>query len=84
MYDEGYTSLGGVVDMVRDPKLRYTDEEYERVRYRPVYVLVADGRERLGGLNEWGPCLRYARVVAMGKRFVDPVVEAAGESRDAV
>jgi hypothetical protein len=55
MYDEGYTSLGGVVDMVRNPKLRYTDEEYERVRYRPVYVLVADRRERLEGLNESGP-----------------------------
>jgi FAD synthetase len=48
MYDEGYTSLGGVGDTVRNPKLRYVDEKDGRVRYRPAYMLVVDGEERLG------------------------------------
>jgi FAD synthetase len=48
MYDEGYTSLGGVGDTVRNPKLRYVDEEDGKVRYKPAYVLVVDGEERLG------------------------------------
>jgi hypothetical protein len=48
MYDESYTSPDRVGDMVRNPKLRYMDGEDERVRYRPTYVLVADGEERLG------------------------------------
>lgn len=47
MYDEGYTSLGGVGDTLRNPKLRVVDEE-GRVRYRPAYALTEDGEERLG------------------------------------
>jgi hypothetical protein len=37
-----------VGDTVRNPKLRYMDEEGGRVRYRLTYVLVADWEERLG------------------------------------
>jgi FAD synthetase len=48
MYDEGYTSLGGVGDTVRNPKLRYVDEKDGEVRYKPAYELVKDGEERLG------------------------------------
>jgi FAD synthetase len=47
MYDEGYTSLGGVGDTVRNPRLRYLDED-GRERYRPAYELTEDGDERLG------------------------------------
>lgn len=47
MYDEGYTSLGGVGDTVRNPRLRYVDEE-GRESYRPAYELTEDGDERLG------------------------------------
>ncbi|KAF7504879.1 hypothetical protein GJ744_001600 [Endocarpon pusillum] len=47
MYDEGYTSLGGVGDTVRNPRLRYVDED-GRERYRPAYQLTEDGDERLG------------------------------------
>lgn len=47
MYDEGYTSLGGVGDTVRNPRLRYLDEN-GRERYRPAYELTEDGEERLG------------------------------------
>jgi len=47
MYDEGYTSLGGVGDTLRNPKLRYVDAE-GREGYRPAYVLTEDGEERLG------------------------------------
>jgi FAD synthetase len=48
MYDEGYTSLGGVGDTVRNPKLRYVDDKDGLVQYRPAYELVTDGEERLG------------------------------------
>jgi FAD synthetase len=48
MYDEGYTSLGGVGDTVRNPKLRYVDEKDGMVKYKPAYELVTDGEERLG------------------------------------
>jgi FAD synthetase len=53
MYDEGYTSLGGVGDTVRNPKLRVVEDgqgegETGVVRYRPAYELVVDGEERLG------------------------------------
>ena len=52
MYDEGYTSLGGVGDTLRNPKLRDVEDKEdgwgERVRYRPAYELVEDGEERLG------------------------------------
>jgi len=47
MYDEGYTSLGGVGDTLRNPRLKYTDEE-GREGYRPAYKLTEDGEERLG------------------------------------
>lgn len=48
MYDQGYTSLGGVGDTLRNPKLRYTDSETGEERYKPAYALTADGEERLG------------------------------------
>lgn len=49
MYDEGYTSLGGVGDTVRNPRLRYVDGDGDgRERYRPAYELTEDGEERLG------------------------------------
>jgi len=47
MYDEGYTSLGGVNDTVRNPNLRYADEKGEE-RYRPAYEMTLDDGERLG------------------------------------
>ena len=47
MYDEGYTSLGGVDDTLKNPKLRYTDEQ-GRVYFRPAYELTEDEEERLG------------------------------------
>ena len=48
MYDEGYTSLGGVGDTLRNPKLRYWDPETGSENYRPAYELMADDEERLG------------------------------------
>ncbi|KEF52999.1 uncharacterized protein A1O9_10907 [Exophiala aquamarina CBS 119918] len=47
MYDEGYTSLGGVNDTVRNPRLKYHDEKGEE-RYRPAYEMKHDEGERLG------------------------------------
>ena len=47
MYDEGYTSLGGVGDTLRNPKLRVVDEEGKE-RYGPAYILTTDDAERLG------------------------------------
>jgi 3'-phosphoadenosine 5'-phosphosulfate sulfotransferase (PAPS reductase)/FAD synthetase len=47
MYDEGYTSLGGVGDTVRNPRLKYVDKD-GRERYRPAYELTKDEDERLG------------------------------------
>jgi FAD synthetase len=47
MYDEGYTSLGGVNDTVRNPHLKYHDEQGEE-RYRPAYEMKKDEGERLG------------------------------------
>ncbi|OAP64880.1 hypothetical protein AYL99_00852 [Fonsecaea erecta] len=47
MYDAGYTSLGGVNDTVKNPKLRYTDEHGEEC-YKPAYEMTADDGERLG------------------------------------
>jgi FAD synthetase len=47
MYDEGYTSLGGVEDTMRNPKLRYVDDD-GREKYRPAYELTEDDEERLG------------------------------------
>lgn len=48
MYDQGYTSLGGVGDTLKNPKLRYTNPETGEDEYRPAYALTADGEERLG------------------------------------
>lgn len=52
MYDEGYTSLGGVGDTARNPVLRVVEDgeggSEGRVRYRPAYELGEDGEERLG------------------------------------
>jgi FAD synthetase len=47
MYDEGYTSLGGVGDTLKNPKLRYLDKDGS-VGYRPAYELTEDDEERLG------------------------------------
>ena len=47
MYDEGYTSLGGVNDTLRNPKLRYYDKQGNE-RYRPAYEMTEDDVERLG------------------------------------
>jgi len=48
MYDEGYTSLGGVNDTLRNPKLKVVDSETGKESWRPAYCLVTDGEERLG------------------------------------
>lgn len=48
MYDEGYTSLGGVNDTLRNPKLRVVDPETGKESWRPAYCLGEDGEERLG------------------------------------
>lgn len=48
MYDEGYTSLGGVGDTLRNPKLRYVNLETGEEEYRPAYTLTEDDEERLG------------------------------------
>jgi FAD synthetase len=42
MYDEGYTSLGGVNDTSKNPKLK------DNGGYRPAYELTKDSEERLG------------------------------------
>ena len=47
MYDEGYTSLGGVGDTLKNPKLRFVDDQGTE-RFRPAYDLTEDGEERLG------------------------------------
>ena len=43
MYDEGYTSLGGRGDTVRNPRLKGDDGGW-----RPAYEMVEDGAERAG------------------------------------
>lgn len=48
MYDQGYTSLGGVGDTLRNPKLKYADPETGDEKYKPAYTLTADWEERLG------------------------------------
>lgn len=53
MYDEGYTSLGGVGDTVRNPKLKIVKEGdggvgEEVVGWRPAWMMVEDGAERAG------------------------------------
>lgn len=47
MYDQGYTSLGGVNDTSKNPKLKYIDENGVE-RYRPAYEMTEDDGERLG------------------------------------
>lgn len=47
IYDQGYTSLGGLNDTVRNPKLRYTDNEGTE-KYKPAYEMTEDDGERLG------------------------------------
>jgi FAD synthetase len=47
IYDEGYTSLGGVNDTVRNPKLRYVDSD-GREKYKPAHQMTWDEGERLG------------------------------------
>ncbi|EXJ94328.1 hypothetical protein A1O1_02722 [Capronia coronata CBS 617.96] len=47
MYDEGYTSLGGINDTLKNPKLKYMDENGVE-RYRPAYEMTEDEGERLG------------------------------------
>ncbi|KAK5048893.1 hypothetical protein LTR84_005313 [Exophiala bonariae] len=48
MYDEGYTSLGGVNDTVRNPYLKFRDPDTGEDRYRPAYEMRRDDGERLG------------------------------------
>ena len=45
LYDEGFTSLGGVGDTRRNPRLRVDGEEEV---YRPAWELVDEGEERAG------------------------------------
>ena len=45
LYDEGFTSLGGLGDTKRNPRLR-VDGEGEV--YRPAWELVDEGEERAG------------------------------------
>jgi FAD synthetase len=45
MYDQGYTSLGGVNDTHRNPKLR---DEGAEGGFRPAYSMTEDVEERLG------------------------------------
>ena len=45
MYDEGYTSLGGRGDTMRNPLLKSDGEEGG---YRPAYTMVEDREERAG------------------------------------
>lgn len=51
LYDEGYTSLGGVGDTWRNPRLREDSgggDDGKREKYRPAWMLEEDGEERLG------------------------------------
>ncbi len=45
MYDQGYTSLGGVNDTHQNPKLK--DEGYES-GYKPAWAMTEDVEERAG------------------------------------
>lgn len=47
MYDEGYTSLGGVGDTLRNPRLKQTLGDGREV-WRPAFEMVEDEEERLG------------------------------------
>ncbi|EEH18424.1 hypothetical protein PABG_00987 [Paracoccidioides brasiliensis Pb03] len=53
LYDEGYTSLGGMNDTHPNPKLQIRDQDsdddqHRKARYRPAYELMDDEEERLG------------------------------------
>ncbi|KAL2822986.1 FAD synthetase [Aspergillus granulosus] len=50
LYDEGYTSLGGVKDTLPNPKLLISDGDGGR--YHPAYILTADEDERLGRVSD--------------------------------
>jgi 3'-phosphoadenosine 5'-phosphosulfate sulfotransferase (PAPS reductase)/FAD synthetase len=45
MYDQGYSSLGGVNDTLRNPRLK--DDEVEG-GYKPAWMMTEDDGERLG------------------------------------
>ena len=47
LYDQGFTSLGGVGDTHPNPKLRVVDESGKE-RFEPAWVLKEDEAERLG------------------------------------
>lgn len=47
MYDEGYTSLGGINDTLKNPKLKSYDANGQE-RYRPAFEMTEDDGERLG------------------------------------
>lgn len=47
LYDEGFTSLGGVGDTHPNPKLKRCDQEGKQV-FEPAWVLEEDSEERLG------------------------------------
>ncbi|RVX67658.1 hypothetical protein B0A52_08187 [Exophiala mesophila] len=47
MYDQGYTSLGGVNDTLRNPELKYIDANGSE-KYRPAHEMTWDEGERLG------------------------------------
>ncbi|KAI1610771.1 FMN adenylyltransferase [Exophiala viscosa] len=47
MYDEGYTSLGGLNDTLKNPKLKERDENGNEF-YRPAFEMTQDEGERLG------------------------------------
>ena len=56
LYDQGYTSLGGVTDTHRNPALAVEQtadqaREGDAVKYRPAYELMQDDEERLG--RDW-------------------------------
>ena len=48
LYDEGYTSLGGVGDTRRNPRLRVADGEGGGERWLPAWRLESDEAERDG------------------------------------
>ena len=47
LYDQGFTSLGGMQDTYPNPRLRYEDDHGKEL-YKPAWVLTEDEEERLG------------------------------------
>lgn len=45
LYDEGYTSLGDYGDTVKNPALKYTDQNHQ-IHYKPAYELTDGSLER--------------------------------------